>query len=222
VTRVAPSHLREARPPAGGPPRGRRIGVFGGTFDPPHLGHLIAAQEVMQAMELDQLLLVPAAQPPHKGMEGLTPGPVRLRMVGEAVADDARFGICDLELVRGGVSWTVDTLRELRGTRTHGQDRLFLVLGADQWRTFGTWREPREVARLATLVVMTREGAGASGDAGFGPGTAPAHEEVSVPRIDVSSTDIRRRVREGRSIRYLVPEAVRRIIKAEKLYLREP
>lgn len=214
-----PSHRREVVAPGEDPHAGRRIGVFGGTFDPLHVGHLVAAQEVMEAMELDRVLLVPAAHPPHKGSKGLTPGAERVRMVREAVADDTRFDVCDLEVKRGGVSWTVDTLRELR--RTHGDDRLYLVLGADQWHTFGTWRDPEEVARLATVVVMTREGVGASKDMGLGVAPLPPPAEVAVPRIDISSTDIRRRVREGRSIRYLVPEAVRRIIKAEKLYLRE-
>ncbi len=219
MRRADPSHRRDVPAPAEGPHAGRKIGVFGGTFDPLHLGHLVAAQEVMEAMELDRILLVPAAHPPHKGTHGLTPGASRLRMVREAVLEDDRLGVCDLEVVRGGVSYTVDTLRELR--RTHEDDHLFLVLGADQWRTFGTWRDPDEVAHLATVVVMTREGAGASDDAGFGDAPTPPHAEVAVPRIDISSTDIRRRVRGGRSIRYLVPEAVRRIIKAEKLYLRE-
>jgi nicotinate-nucleotide adenylyltransferase len=217
---VDPSHRREVAASGEGPRAGRRIGVFGGTFDPLHVGHLVAAQEVMEAMQLERVLLVPAAHPPHKGTEGLTAGASRLRMVREAVADDTRFGVCDLEVERGGVSWTVDTLRELR--RTHRDDHLFLVLGADQWHTFGSWRDPGEVARLATVVVMSREGAGASEAPGFGGAPMPPPAEVAVPRIDISSTDIRRRVREGRSIRYLVPEAVRRIIKAEKLYLREP
>jgi nicotinate-nucleotide adenylyltransferase len=216
---VDPSHRREVAASGEGPRAGRRIGVFGGTFDPLHVGHLVAAQEVMEAMQLDRVLLVPAAHPPHKGTKGLTPGATRLRMVREAVTDDTRFDVSDLEVERGGVSWTVDTLRELR--RTHEGDDLLLVLGADQWQTFGTWRDPEEVTRLATVVVMTRGGAGASRDPDLGVAPAPPPAEVAVPRIDISSTDIRRRVREGRSIRYLVPEAIRRIIKAEKLYLRE-
>lgn len=216
------AHSREDssrdRPARDGADRRReRIGVLGGTFDPFHTGHLIAAQDVVEALDLDHLFLVPAAHPPHKDVEDLTPGSLRLRMIRAGVEDDARFSVSDLELRREGVSFTVDTLRAFR--ELHPEARLFLIFGADQWRTFGGWRDPWEIARMATLVVMTREGEGAAGDAGFGDAVPPGRTEVPVPRIDISSTDIRNRVREGRSIRYLVPEAGRRIIEAAKLYL---
>ncbi|TVP44304.1 MAG: nicotinate (nicotinamide) nucleotide adenylyltransferase [Gemmatimonadales bacterium] len=210
--RVEPTH-----PPEGPGPGQARIGVLGGTFDPFHTGHLIAAQDVVEALSLDQLFLVPAAHPPHKDEEGLTPGSLRMRMIRAVVEDDPRFSVSDVELRRDGVSFTVDTLRAFRDL--HPDAQLFLILGADQWRAFGGWRDPWEIARMATLVVMTREGEGAAGDAGFGEAVAPACTEVPVLRIDISSTHIRERVRAGRSIRYLVPEAGRRIIEAAKLYL---
>jgi nicotinate-nucleotide adenylyltransferase len=205
------------RPHEGPDPGPERIGVLGGTFDPFHMGHLIAAQDVVEALDLDHLVLVPAADPPHKQAEGLTPGSLRMRMIRAGVEEDRRFSVSDIELRREGVSFTVDTLRGFR--ELYPEAALHLIVGADQWRTFGSWRDPWEVARLATLVVMTREGGGAAGDAGFGEGGPPACREVPVTRIDISSTDIRARVREGRSIRYLVPEAGRRIIEAAKLYL---
>ncbi len=194
---------------------GERLGVFGGTFDPPHVGHLAAAQEVLEALELDRVLFVPAGVPPHKreGAAGITPGPLRMRMLKAAVGDDPRLSISDMELRRDGISWTVDTVRDLREARPDAQ--LYLVLGADQWRAFGTWKEPWEIARRATPVVMTREGEGVASSEQELPGCL----EVPVPRIDISSTDIRERVRDGRSIRYLVPDDVRRIIEAAKLYL---
>jgi nicotinate-nucleotide adenylyltransferase len=194
-----------------------RVGVLGGTFDPFHMGHLIAAQDVVEALDLDHLILVPAADPPHKEAEELTPGALRIRMIRAGVEEDRRFSVSDIELRREGVSFTVDTLRGLR--ELYPESSLFLIVGADQWRTFGSWRDPWEISRLATLVVMTREGEGAAGDAGFGEVGPPVCTEVPVLRIDISSTDIRARVREGRSIRYLVPEAGRRIIEAAKLYL---
>jgi nicotinate-nucleotide adenylyltransferase len=176
---------------------------------------MAAAQEVLEALELDRILFVPAAVPPHKQdeAEGMTPGPLRMRMLKAAVGDDPRFSLSDLELRREGVSWTVDTVRDLREARPDAA--FYLVLGADQWRAFGTWREPWEIARRATPVVMTREGEGVASSEHELPGCL----EVPVPRIDISSTDIRERVRDGRSIRYLVPDDVRRIIEAAKLYL---
>jgi nicotinate-nucleotide adenylyltransferase len=210
---VDPTRPREGLDPE---PR-ERIGVLGGTFDPFHTGHLIAAQEVVEALKLDHLFLVPPGFLPTRPRKSLTPGSLRLRMIRAVVEEDPRFSASDIELRRDGVSFTVDTVREFR--ELHPEAELFLVFGSDQWRTFGTWRDPREIARLATLVVMTREGEGARGDAGFGDAAPPACTEVPVLRIDISSTDIRERVRDGRSIRYLVPEAGRRIIEAAKLYL---
>jgi nicotinate-nucleotide adenylyltransferase len=207
-------------PAAGGrrPAPSQRLAVFGGTFDPPHVGHLAVAQDVHESLSLDAVLFVPAARPPHKEGLAITDAEVRLRMVEAAVADDPRFRVSDLELRREGPSWTVDTLRELRERDPGGE--LWLLLGADQWRTLGSWREPREIARLASLVLMGRDGerpARAAPELPDGP--PPPHREVAVTRMDVSSTGLRARVREGRPIRYLVPEAVRRIIEAEKLYL---
>lgn len=190
-----------------------RIGVFGGTFDPPHVGHLIVAQDVVERLELDRLLLVPAAEPPHKPERAPASGEVRARMLEAALADHPVLHVSRIELERGGVSYTVDTLRSLR--ERWPEDELFLLIGADQLRSFSTWRHPEDVVRLARLVVMARGGLvppTAGEAAGVDFQTAP------VTRIDISSTEIRARLREGRSIRYRVPEAVRRIIEDEKLY----
>ncbi len=188
-----------------------KVGVFGGTFDPPHLGHLVAAQEIHAQLRLDRLLLVPAAVPPHKQDREVSPGDVRLEMLRAAVGDDRRFEVSNVELRRGGASYTVDTLRTLR--ERHGATvRLFLAMGADQAGEFDTWREPDAVAELATLALFAREGQ-AVPDL---PGRRVAH--VTVPTLEVSSTDIRRRVRSGEPIRFLVPDPVAAIIRREGLY----
>ncbi len=192
-----------------------RTGVFGGSFDPIHHGHLAAAQEVLEVLGLDRILFVPAHRSPFREEGGSTPPEVRLRMVREATALHPGFETSDLELLRPPPSYTVDTLREL-GER--GVQGMHLILGTDQWGAFSRWRSPMEVAELARLVLVTREGGRPAGvDPGFGD-SPPPYLEVEVTRLDISSSLVRERVRGGRSIRFLVPEGVRRIIEREKLY----
>lgn len=186
---------------------GRRIGVFGGTFDPPHLGHLIVASDACEALGLDLLLWVPAAVPPHKRETVRASAGLRLAMTRAAVRGDPRFAVDDLELRRAGPSYTVDTLRELR--RREPAAELFFLTGADNVRQLPTWREPEEIVRLARLVVLTREGEG---------GEAPSATCVPVTRVDVSATEIRRRAAAGTSIRYLVPDGVRALIERDGPY----
>ena len=188
---------------------GRRLGLFGGTFDPPHHGHLVVASEAFDALGLERLVFIPAADPPHKEAVK-TPAETRLRMLRSAVAGDGRFDVDDLELRRGGTSYTVDTLREIRSRESDAE--LIFLLGADQFRELSSWKEPEEVARLAKLAVMARQGETV---ARAGPYDAV---EVPVSRIDISATQIRSRVAAGRSIRYFVPDAVREIIESEGLY----
>jgi nicotinate-nucleotide adenylyltransferase len=198
------------------------IGLFGGTFDPPHAGHLIVAQDAALALGLDRILFIPAAQPPHKRAAAVTAAAVRVRMLELAVAEDGRFGIDRLELERGGASYTVDTLRALHGA--HPGVQLTLLMGADQYAEFPTWREPDEIRRLARLAVLMR--GGATGPEAEASGSwRPSLSEmaggvlsVAVTRIDISSTAVRRRVAEGLPIRYLVPPAVERFIFENRLY----
>jgi nicotinate-nucleotide adenylyltransferase len=185
------------------------VGIFGGTFDPPHVGHLVVAQDAWSALALECVRFVPAAAPPHKTGAPLTPGPVRAELVAAAIGDDARFALERMELERPGPSYTVDTLRALRLRAP--AERLVLLIGADQWAEFSTWREPDAILELARVVVLTREGQAVQ------PGDARA-ERLPVTRIDVSSTEIRRRVRRGEPIRYLVPERVERKIREHGLY----
>jgi nicotinate-nucleotide adenylyltransferase len=183
-----------------------RLGVFGGTFDPPHAGHLIAAQDAHGGLGLERVLFVPAGEPPHKPSHALSPARVRLELVRAAVAGDARFVVDDLELRRAGPSFTVDTLRALHAAEPAAE--LFLLLGADQYADLEHWREPAEIRRLARLAVLDREGRVPDDGA----------ERVRVTRVDISSTDIRRRVAAGRPVRYLVPDAVEALIRRHGLY----
>lgn len=193
-----------------------RVGIYGGTFDPPHVGHLITAQDAVEALDLDELRFMVAGRPPHKPDQPLTRGEVRVAMMEAAVGDDERFRVSRRELERDGPSYTVDTLRAL--VEDEPDVRRFLLMGADQFAELDGWKEPREIARMATLAVMAREG---SDPGECDPRTEVRYERVPVTRVDVSSTMVRERVRAGRPVRYLVPEAVRRIIEERRLYLRD-
>lgn len=187
-----------------------RLGIFGGTFDPPHIGHLVAAQEIHDQVGLDRLLLVPAAVPPHKRDERVTAGALRLEMLRAAIGDDDRFEVSELELERDGPSYTIDTLRTVR--ETHPDAALFLAIGADQLAELGSWKAPDAIAELATLVAFPR-----SGQAPETEGRWPL-TVVDVPEIDISSTTLRERVAAGRPIRYWVAPGVETIIRREGLY----
>ena len=186
-----------------------RTGVFGGTFDPPHIGHLIAAQDAFQALKLDRLLFVPAAEPPHKRSRALTPAPVRVELLEAAIGSDRRFEISRLELERSGPSYTVDTLRQLHAQSA--DQELYLLIGADQVRELPTWREPQEIARLARIVLLARAGVEFLAE-------PMVSREVRVTRVDVSASEIRERVAAGKSVRYLVTPAVETLIKQRELY----
>jgi len=187
------------------------IGVFGGTFDPPHVGHLIAAQDACAALSLDRFLFVPAAAPPHKLDRPVSPPEVREEMLRAALEGNDQFEICDIELRRSGPSYTVDTLRQLRSDWPAAT--FFLLLGVDQIREFATWREPDAIRRLATIVMLTRAGE-------HEPVAGLVQETVAVTRVDISSTLIRTRIASHQPIRYLVPDAVAAIIARAGLYAR--
>lgn len=192
-----------------------RLGVFGGTFDPPHLGHLVVARDAAETLGLDRVLLVLAPRPPLRPGGPLTPADLRMEMLRAAVEGDSVLEASDVEMDRDGPSYTVDTLAALGGR--HPGTELVLLIGADQWSRFDRWHDPRGIARRATVAVMARAG------------ETPADLPIGVPwrpcpvtRIDVSATDVRARVAAGRSIRYLVPDAVRGIIERHQLYAETP
>lgn len=185
--------------------------MFGGTFDPPHVGHLALAEWACDALGLDRVLFVPARQPPHKPATAPSPVARRLAMIRLAVRGNPRFAVSTLELERTGPSYTVDTLRAL--ARRHPRAGLHLLIGGDSLGDFPRWREAREIARIATLVVAGRPGVSPARRAG-----ARTPVVLDNPPLDIASRVLRQRVREGRSIRYLVPELVRRYIARHRLY----
>ena len=196
-----------------------RVGLLGGTFNPPHVGHMLCAQEALAALELDRVLLVPVNTPPHKAMPA-DPGPeVRAELCRLAVADAAGIEVSAIEVERPGPSYTVDTLRALHDADPG--DQLTFIAGADQACGLPGWREPAAVLELADLAVAERE-AWRREDvrealAGF-PGAAERVRFFSMPRVDVSSSLVRARVADGRPIRWLVPDAVVRAIAERGLY----
>jgi nicotinate-nucleotide adenylyltransferase len=196
-----------------------RVGLLGGTFNPPHVGHLVCAEEARNALRLDRVLLLPVHTPPHKDMQA-DPGPeVRLELCRLAVGDAPGIEVSAHEIDRGGRSYTVDTLRALHDARP--EDDLTFIAGADQAAGLPAWREPAAVLELAELAVAEREAVQRDDvlDELYGlPGVPERVHFFSMPRIDVSSSLIRRRVAEGRPIRWLVPEAVEREIAARGLY----
>jgi nicotinate-nucleotide adenylyltransferase len=189
-----------------------RLGIFGGTFDPPHLGHLLVAIDAFEALALDRLVFVPTGRQPLKADVTTAPGAARLAMTRRLVADDARFAVDAMEIERDGLSFTIDTLHAF-AARDPEAERYFL-LGADAWRSFPRWRSPDEIMRLATVVVLTR------GGEPIGPAASGLRAPRVLPtrRIDISSTEIRSRIRAGLSLRGFVPEAVRDYIEANGLY----
>jgi len=190
-----------------------RIGVFGGTFDPPHVGHLLLAADAREALQLDRLIFIPAGTQPFKlGTPPVASGQDRLEMVRLAVADDANYAVDDAEINRRGLSYTVDTLEHL-SERFKGA-QLFLLMGQDALAGFPQWRNPERIRELATLAAMERSGTP-------GPRSEVAAEgvvTVSTRRVDVSSTEIRERRRAKKSIKGFVPESVERFIEARGLY----
>jgi nicotinate-nucleotide adenylyltransferase len=188
-----------------------RIGIFGGTFDPPHVGHLLAASDALDALALDRLVFVPAARQPFKADGGAAPPEVRLAMVRALVGSDPRFAVDPIEIERGGLSYTVETIRALHARwQANGAVALFLLLGADSAQLLPKWREPDAIAELAEIVILARNG-DAVATSGFG-------RAIATRRIDVSSTEIRSRVHQGRPIRGFVPEAVEALIIRMGLY----
>jgi nicotinate-nucleotide adenylyltransferase len=205
-----------------------RVGILGGTFDPIHYGHLAIAEEVAEILELDRVLFVPASLPPHKQHEDVTPAADRAAMVSLAVAGNRRFRVCRIELDRDGPSYTADTLAALadEAARQRVARELFFILSADALAEFRGWHDPERVVALATLAVVPRPGSPAP-DRQWAMDQLPRAENVpGGPRLEcidtvplaTSSTDVRRQVSAGRSIRYLVPPGVEDYVRQHRLY----
>lgn len=187
-----------------------RIGIFGGSFDPVHQGHLILAEQCREQGQLDRVLFIPAPRPPHKPQQTIASFEHRVAMLRLALAGHTPFVIDTCEQDRPGLSYTVDTLRYL-----HSRERAewFLLLGGDSVRDLHLWRSPEVIASLCSLLIVARPGA----EAAVPPAYFRYHT-VTSPLIEISSTDIRERVKQGQSIRYLVPDAVEQYVGRVGLY----
>lgn len=215
-----------------------RIGILGGTFNPIHLGHLRAAEEVIEALELERMIFVPCAAPPHKThrpTDPIAPAAARLEWVQIAIRDNPRFEVDSIEIDRGGRSYTIDTLKEI-GQRIAPELPIFTI-GQDAFTEIDSWRDPREVFSLAHFAVITRPPVAALSLADWLPRCIKADMDpsldgqnaqnrrtrtwirlVDITSLDISSSEIRRRIRSGRSIRYLLPPAVAEAVEKSGMY----
>jgi nicotinate-nucleotide adenylyltransferase len=194
-----------------------RLGILGGTFDPIHIGHLAAARAGLECAQLERVLFIPSARPPHRAPARAS-APQRLEMCRLALAGEPRFETSDLEIRRGGVSYTADTLRELN--RVRPEDELHLILGWDAAKLFKTWREPEEVKKLAVIVVVSRPGTSEPDEGRLRTAGLDPARTLSCRRQtpDVSGSALRHAVATGGSIAALVPPAVGGYIAAHNLY----
>lgn len=192
-----------------------RTGLFGGTFDPVHAAHLIAAERVRDEMDLDRIVLIPAGMPPHKSPEKISSGQDRLAMTRLAISGNPHFVCSDFEIRKQGISYTQQMIEWFRTNPPWERDTLFLIIGADSLLDIHTWHHPEAILEAVDILVMNR------------PGFDPAEVEstilervslVETPLIGLSSSEIRSRVRDGRSITYMVPEKVENYIIERKLY----
>lgn len=214
--------------------RRQRIGVFGGTFNPVHLGHLRSAEEVAERQRLDQVLFVPSGSPPHKSWRGIAPASHRAEMVRLAIAGNPRFRLSTIEVERRGRSYSIDTLLALGSAMPHAD--LTFIMGLDAFREIATWKSYRRLFELCDIIVTSRASArpprlrallpvAARGDFWYLPGATTLRHRTGhlvtfqqLTNLDVSASAIRERIERGDSVRYLVPAAVRRYVLHHRLY----
>ncbi len=202
--------------------RTMRLGLYGGSFDPVHYGHLLLAESAREILRLDEVWLVPAAAPPHKQSRELAPAKHRLAMLELALAGHEQIKSSPLEINRGGISYTVDTLAAIHDQ--HPDSTMYLLMGADSLHDLPTWREPTRICELATIAVVRR---GGSPEPDFSvlkqivsdqQRTAIQQAQVQMPLIELSSTDLRHRAATGQSLRFRTPRAVEKYIETHGLY----
>jgi nicotinate-nucleotide adenylyltransferase len=199
-----------------------RLGIFGGSFDPVHYGHLLLAESCREQCRLDAVWFIPAAVPPHKQHHKLSSDADRVEMLKLAIGGQEAFSVYKWEIERGGVSYTVETLQHLQGEDSARE--LFLLMGADSLADLPTWREPARICELAIPAVVSRAGSPTPDDTVLAKLMPPErlalarNSRVEMPTIALSATEIRRRVAAGESIRYRTPRAVEKYIETHGLY----
>lgn len=190
-------------------PKRRRIGMLGGTFNPIHLGHLGLAEQAKQILDLEKVIFVPVNRPPHKGLKGLLPARERYRMVALAVKSKPCFEVSDSEIRRGGISYSVETIREFKSLFRHAG--LYFIVGSDFLAEFSKWKDKAKIKKICKFAIAERVGHPLK--------KLPREmQKINISVLDISSTDIRKRIKSGKSIRYLVPKEVRKYIIKKKLY----
>jgi len=186
-----------------------KIGILGGTFNPVHLGHLILAEEAREKLGLDKVIFVPAALAPHKDDLDIAPAFERLKMLKASVKGNKYFSVSDIEIKRGGRSYTIDTLKEFK--RKNSRDELYFIVGSDMLKYLNEWKDLSEILKMVKFVTATRPGYPLEEIPGY-------LETLAIRAIDISAFEIRKRIRNNQSFRYLVPDAVFNYINKKKLY----
>ena len=196
-----------------------RIGIMGGTFDPIHFGHLAMAEEAREIFSLDKILFIPSARPPHKVEKFITPEVHRLMMTFLATQSNEKFQVSPMEILRDGLSYTLDTMNQLE-KKFGAETELFFIIGADSMADLPKWHKSKELVEKVHFIATTRPGVKVDLEEvrNFFGEDAKNIFQVAVPGMEISSTDIRERVKSGRSIKYLVPEVVEEYILKENLY----
>lgn len=188
----------------------KRIGILGGTFNPLHIGHLAIAEVAQEKMDLDKVIFVPSSKPPHKRITHLASAEDRLEMVRLSIKNNPKFDVSDFEVMRGGKSYTIDTVKYFR--QKFGQDvKLYFIVGIDAAVELHTWRDVDDIIKYVSFVVVNRPGHE------DGAPEVP-HHSITMPGLDIASSYIRRRLHQGKSIKYLVPEKVFRYIEQHNLF----
>lgn len=198
-------------------PEDRHLGLFGGSFNPPHLAHLVVAELVREQFRLDRIIWIPNYQSPLKCLEDVAPADHRLAMTRLAISHNDRFEVSDVEARQEGVSYTVETIRLLQ--ERHPKVRYSLIVGSDSLASFGAWHEPEEILKRVRLLVFRRSGtSSAPPPAGF----EDRVDYADAPLLEISGTTIRRRIYDGATVRYMIPEPVRAYIQEHGLYASDP
>lgn len=198
------------------------LGIMGGTFDPIHMGHLAVAEQARDVLGLDAVVFMPAGRQPYKIDQDQLAAEKRLEMCRLALSDNENFDVSPLEVEREGITYTIDTLKTVRA-HYPSNVKLYFIAGADSIATLANWKDARELSGLASFVGINRPGTKLIGDKAIKKSLQEAGftvEFIHAPSLDISSTDLRRRIAQGGSIRYLIPEPVRLVIEAENLYHR--